>query len=309
MTLLFKSDLDRYDIWVPALEKHLQGREVRLWPDVGELSDIEYALVWHPPQGFLASLPNLKAIFSVGAGVDHIAADPERPKHLPVIRMVEEGLTAGMTEFVVMQVLHHHRHMLAYRRQAEERVWREISQVPAHQRRVSILGLGVLGQDAARMLVRFGFDVAGWSRSPKQVEGVTCYHGQQGLDEMLSRSDILVCLLPLTPATEGILNADLFARLPRGACLINVGRGGHQVEKDLLAALDSGQLAEATLDVFEEEPLPADSPLWQHPQIVMTPHVASMTMPDTAARSVGENVARMERGEAPLNVVDFERGY
>ncbi|HLS69595.1 MAG TPA: glyoxylate/hydroxypyruvate reductase A, partial [Kiloniellales bacterium] len=242
-------------------------------------------------------------------GVDHIAADPQRPKHLPVVRMVEEGLTAGMTEFVVMQVLFHHRDMLTYQRQAKERLWQEISAIPAHQRRVSILGLGVLGQDAARMLVRFGFDVAGWSRSPKQVEGVACYHGSQGLEEMLPRSDILVCLLPLTPDTRGILDADLFAKLPRGACVINVGRGGHQVEQDLLAALQSGQLREATLDVFEEEPLPSDSALWDHPQVVVTPHIASMTMPDTAAKSVAENIMRMEAGQPPLNVVDFELGY
>jgi len=309
MTLLFKSDLDRYDIWVPALERHLQGRPVRLWPDVGDPADIEYALVWQPPPGLLASLPNLKAIFSMGAGVDHIAADPERPKHLPVVRMVEEGLTAGMTEFVVMQVLYHHRNMLTYRRQAEQRRWQEISQVPAQERRVSILGLGVLGQDAAKMLARFDFDVAGWSRSPKEVEGVTCYHGQDGLDEILARTDILVCLLPLTSETRGILNAGLFAKMPRGACLINVGRGGHQVEKDLLAALDSGHLKEASLDVFEEEPLPPESPLWNHPQVVMTPHIASMTMPETAAKAVGENIARMEAGKPPLNIVDFERGY
>lgn len=309
MTLLFKSDLGRYDLWVPALKRHLEGREIRLWPDLGEVQDIEYALVWDPPPGLLASLPNLKAIFSVGAGVDHIAADPERPKHLPVIRMVEEGLTAGMTEYVVMQVLYHHRDMLAYRHQAAEKIWREIPAVPAHQRRIGILGLGVLGQDAARMLVRFGFDVAGWSRMPKEIEGVTCFHGPEGLDQMLARTDILVCLLPLTPATRGILNGELFAKLPRGACLINVGRGGHQVERDLLEALDSGQLREATLDVFEEEPLPADSPLWSHPQVIVTPHIASMTMPETAAKAVGENIKRMEAGLPPLNVVDFERGY
>ena len=294
MTLLFKSDLGRYDLWVPALKRHLEGREIRLWPDLGEVQDIEYALVWDPPPGLLASLPNLKAIFSVGAGVDHIAADPERPKHLPVIRMVEEGLTAGMTEYVVMQVLYHHRDMLAYRHQAAEKIWREIPAVPAHQRRIGILGLGVLGQDAARMLVRFGFDVAGWSRTPKEIEGVTCFHGPEGLDQMLARTDILVCLLPLTPATRGSLNGELFAKLPRGACLINVGRGGHQVERDLLEALDSGQLREATLDVFEEEPLPADSPLWSHPQVIVTPHIASMTMPETAAKAVGENIKRME---------------
>lgn len=309
MTLLFKSDLGRYDLWVPALKRHLEGREIRLWPDLGEVQDIEYALVWDPPPGLLASLPNLKAIFSVGAGVDHIAADPERPKHLPVIRMVEEGLTAGMTEYVVMQVLYHHRDMLAYRHQAAEKIWREIPAVPAHQRRIGILGLGVLGQDAARMLVRFGFDVAGWSRTPKEIEGVTCFDGPEGLDQMLARTDILVCLLPLTPATRGILNGELFAKLPRGACLINVGRGGHQVERDLLEALDSGQLREATLDVFEEEPLPADSPLWSHPQVIVTPHIASMTMPETAAKAVGENIKRMEAGLPPLNVVDFKRGY
>lgn len=309
MTLLFKTDIERHDTWLPALRKHLQGREVRLWPDIGNKADIEYALVWQPPPGFLASLPNLKAIFSIGAGIDHIVADPERPAHLPVIRMVEEGLTAGMTEFVVMQVLYHHRHMLEYRAQAEQRIWREISAVPAWERRVSILGLGVLGQDAAEKLAGLGFDVAGWSRTAKEVPGVTCYHGEDGLEALLQRSDILVCLLPLTEATQGILNADLFAKLPRGACLINVGRGGHQVEADILAALESGQLKEATLDVFQEEPLPMDSPLWSHPKVVMTPHIASMTVPDTAARSVAENLARIEAGQPPLNVVNFDRGY
>lgn len=309
MTLLFKSDLERYDTWVPALNRHLPGREIRLWPEVGDKADIEYALVWQPPRGFLASLPNLKAIFSVGAGIDHIAADDQRPRHLPVIRMVEDGLTAGMTEFVVMQVLYHHRNMLRYRAQAAQGLWREISAVAAWDRRVSILGLGVLGRDAAEKLAALRFDVAGWSRTPKQVPGVTCYHGDEGLEAILARSDILVCLLPLTPATKGILNSELFAKLPRGACLINVGRGGQQVEADILAALDSGQLAEATLDVFEQEPLPPESPLWTHPRVVATPHIASMTVPDTAARAVAENVARIEAGQPPLNVVDFERGY
>lgn len=309
MTLLFKSDLERYDTWLPALQKHLPGREIRLWPEVGDKADIEYALVWQPPRGFLASLPKLKAIFSVGAGVDHIAADDQRPRHLPVIRMVEDGLTAGMTEFVVMQVLYHHRNMLRYREQAAQGLWREISAVAAWDRRVSILGLGVLGRDAAEKLASLRFDVAGWSRTPKQVPGVTCYHGDEGLAAILARSDILVCLLPLTPATKGILNSELFAKLPRGACLINVGRGGQQVEADILAALDSGQLAEATLDVYEQEPLPSESPLWTHPKVVATPHIASMTVPDTAARAVAENVARIEAGQPPLNAVDFERGY
>jgi len=309
MTLLLKSESDDAASWLAALQKHLPGRDIRVWPDSGDAADIRYALVWHPPPGLLASLPNLEAIFSVGAGIDHIAADPQRPGHLPVIRMVEEGLTTGMTEFVVMQVLFHHRDMLSYRHQAEECRWREITAVPASERRIGILGLGVLGRAAAEKLAGFGFDVAGWSRSPKQVPGVTSYHGEAGLGAMLARTDILVCLLPLTDETEGLLNARLLAQLPRGACLINVARGGHQVEADLLAALESGQLKEATLDVFQEEPLPPDSPLWRHPQVIITPHIAAQTMPDTAAQSVAQNIARIESGQAPLNVVDFGRGY
>ena len=309
MALLFKSDIDREGNWERALKARKPELEVRTWPDVGDPTEIDYALVWGPPRGLLKTLPNLKAIFSFGAGIDHLASDPELPRHVPVVRMVEPGLTAGMTEFAVMSVLHHHRFMVEYEVQRRAGLWRELQQVAAQDRRVGILGLGVLGTDAALKLAGFGFDVAGWSRSPKEVPGVTGFHGPDGLVPFLNRSDILVCLLPLTAETEGILNARTLAALPRGAAVINLARGGHQVEEDVLAALDSGQLSGVTLDVFREEPLPAGHTFWTHPRVVMTPHIASMTIPESAAGAIVENIERIEAGQAPLHLVDFDRGY
>ena len=247
-------------------------------------------------------------IFSVGAGIDHLKNDPELPA-LPVVRMVEPGLTAGMTEYVVWAVLHHHRFMLDYAEQQRERRWEELNQIAARRRRVGILGLGHLGQDAAEKLALFGFPISGWSRGPKQVPGVTCHHGAEGLKAFLAETDILVALLPWTEETDGILNAETLGRLPKGAALINVGRGGLQVEEDIVAALDSGQLSGATLDVFREEPLPADSPFYGHPRVVMTPHIASMTIPETAVAAVLAQIRRFEAGQELQHTVDFERGY
>lgn len=309
MALLFKSDIDRAELWVPALKKWLPGLEVRVWPDLGDKAAIDYALVWKPAPGLLASLPNLKAIFSLGAGIDHLASDPQLPAGVPVVRMVEEGLTAGMTEYVVMQVLYHHRRMLDYRAQQARAEWVQLPFRAPWDRKVGIMGLGVLGQDAAEKLAALRLDVAGWSRSPKDLPGITCFHGAAGFDAFLARTEILVCLLPLTAETKGILDARLFAKLPRGAAVINVGRGGHLVEKDLLAALDSGQIDAATLDVFRAEPLPPAHPFWTHPRVVMTPHMASITIPDTATAAVAENIRRIEAGAPPLNVVDLGKGY
>lgn len=309
MALLFKSDIDRGGSWrreLLALEPELDLRE---WPDVGDPADIEYALVWQPPPGELKSYPNLKAIFSIGAGIDHLASDPELPRDVPVVRMVEPGLTAGMTEFVVMSVLYHHRFMLDYAAQQRAHQWREIEQIPTSDRRVGILGLGVLGRDAAEALLRFGFPVAGWSRTRKEIPGIESFHGETGFEPFLARSDILVCLLPLTAETESILDARAFAALPRGAALISVGRGKQVVEADLLTALDAGQVGGATLDVFREEPLPADSPFWDHPRVVVTPHIASMTLPKTACKAVIDNIRRHRAGQSLEHVVDLARGY
>lgn len=309
MTLLIKTDIDRGNAWAEALAESYPEMKTALWPYDGAPEEINYALVWQPPRGELKRYPNLKAIFSIGAGIDHLASDPELPQGIPVVRMVEPGLTAGMSEYVVLAVLSHHRFMLDYAALRREKRWEEILQVPTEARQVGILGLGVLGRDALDKLKPFGFRLAGWSRSPKSITGVTCFHGSRGLDEFLAGTDILVCLLPLTAETSGILNAGTFAKLPRSAAVINVGRGGHLVEEDLLAALDSGQIAGATLDVFQQEPLPADHPLWTHPRVVITPHVASMTIPQSAVRAVVANIQRLESGEALQHVVDLKRGY
>ena len=312
--LLFKSDLDRADLWTRALQKHQPDLEVAVWPQGaaapdGDPAAIDYALVWKPPVGVLRTLPNLKAIFSLGAGIDHIFRDPELPEGVPVVRLVERGLTAGMTEYVVMQVLYHHRRMLDYRAQQQARVWEELPFVAPWDRRVGILGLGQLGRDAAEKLASLRLDVAGWSRTPKDIPGVASFHGEAGLEAFLARTQILVCLLPLTEETRGLLNAELFARLPQGASVINVGRGDHLVAADLLAALESGQIDSATLDVFPEEPLSVESPLWSHERVIVTPHVASITIPETAAEAIVENIRRIEAGKAPLNAVDRKRGY
>lgn len=309
MTLLIKTDIDRGDAWAAALAESYPELQTAQWPYDGEPGKIDYALVWQPPKGELKRYPNLKAIFSVGAGIDHLASDPELPQGIPVVRMVEPGLTAGMSEYVVLAVLNHHRFMLDYAAQRREKRWDEILQVPAEARQVGMLGLGVLGRDALEKLKPFGFRLAGWSRSPKSITGVTCFHGKSGLDDFLAGTDILVCLLPLTAETRGILDAKTFAKLPKGAAVVNVGRGGQLVEKDLLAALDSGQVGGATLDVFQQEPLPAKHPFWTHPRVFMTPHIASMTIPQTAVRAVVANIQRLEAGEALQHVVDLKRGY
>ena len=309
MAFLFMCDVDLGVSWPRTLLEIEPGLDLRQWPKAGDPVDIDYALVWQPSRGELKSYPNLKAIFSIGAGIDHLASDPELPAGVPVVRMVEPGLTAGMTEFVVMSVLYHHRFMLDYAAQARQRVWRKLGQVSARDRRVGIMGLGVLGGDAAEKLVSLGFDVAGWSRGPKDLPGVASFHGTDGFLPFLNRSDILVCMLPLTPDTTGILDARTFAALPRGAALISVGRGPHMVEADLLAALESGQLDGATLDVFRDEPLPADSPFWDHPRVVVVPHVASITIARAACELVIDNIRRFEAGQPLLHVVDLDRGY
>ncbi len=309
MALLVKSDIDRGREWDEAFARAMPGLEVRNWPDLGRLDEIDYAFVWKPLPGELKSYPNLKVIFSMGAGIDHLTSDPELPKHLPIVRLVEPGLTEGMSQYVVMAVLAQHRFLLDYAEQRRRKAWQELPQVAAGDRRVGIMGLGALGGDAARKLLPFGFDLAGWSRTPKDIPGVAGFHGDAGLGPFLERTDILVCLLPLTPATEGILCAETFARLPRGAAVINVARGAHLVEKDLIAALDSGQLSGATLDVFEVEPPSPDSPIWTHPRIAMTPHIASMPIVASAAQSVADNIRRFEAGEPLLHLFDWEHGY
>ncbi len=309
MAILFRSSVDSARRWSAALGEIFPGLEMRFWPDIGDPADIEYALVWKPPPGMLASLPNLKLILSLGAGVDHIFGDPQLPAHVPVVRLVDPHLVAAMSEYIVLHAMKLHRRDLDSAAQQRRREWKELDQVNADDRRVSILGLGMIGGDAARKLQGLGFRVAGWSRRPKDVPGIESFHGDDGLAKMLARTDILVCVLPLTPDTDGILSARLFAMLPKGASIVNAGRGAQLVEADLIPALDSGQLSVAVLDVFRAEPLPADHPFWVHERIVVTPHIGGATNPRTASRVVAENIRRLNAGEPLLNVVDPIRKY
>jgi len=309
MALLFQSSIDSAERWSAELHRLLPDLEIRVWPQIGNTGEIDVALVWRPPSGLLASLPKLKLIAALGAGVDHVLADPLIPAGVPVVRLVDPYMTAAMSEYVQLQVLRLHRQDPVYLAQQREHVWRERPQPNAVGRRVGVLGMGELGRDAAFKLSVLGFDVAGWSRTERRLPGIVCFHAAEGLRALLARSEILVCLLPLTPATEGILDARLFAGLPSGAAIVNCARGQHLVEADLVAALDSGQLSAAILDVFRDEPLPPQHPFWSDPRILITPHVAAATHAPTAAPVVADNVRRLRQGRPLLHLVDRERGY
>lgn len=307
-TLLFRSPSDPADRWRAALEREMPELEVRVWPDAGRLEDIDYALVWASPDELLHDLPGLRVVFSLGAGVDHLVG-PQLPAGVPLVRMVDPALTEGMVEYVLYQVLRHHRGMPDYEARQAREEWRAHDQVRPGERRVGLLGLGELGGACARALAGLGFDVGGWVRTPREMPGVRVFPGDEGLGELAARSDILVCLLPLTDATRGILAAGLFRRMPRGAVLVNVARGEHLVEEDLLVALGEGHLAHAVLDVFAGEPLPAGHPFWNHPRVTVTPHVASLTNPETGAARIAAGIRRDRAGEPLDHVVDPGRGY
>jgi glyoxylate/hydroxypyruvate reductase A len=296
--------------WEAALLALDPTLEVHRHPFAGDPSEIEAVVMWTGHDlADLRRYPNLRLVVSMGAGVDHLLAPPGPPPGVPVARLVDVLLTQAMSEWVLLNVLRFHRQDPEYRAQQAARVWRELPAPETARRRVGILGLGALGGDAAGKLSALGFPVSGWSRRPKALPGIACHHGPEGFDALLRTSDILVCLLPLTPATRGILDARAFARLPRGAFLLNAARGGHVVQADLLAALESGHLAGAALDVTEPEPLPPDSPLWTHPKVVLTPHAASITVPASVAPQVIENIRRARDGRPVLNQVDPAAGY
>ncbi len=310
MKFLFISEMDKPEHWREAIQERLPGTEFDVWPDeIGDRESYDYAIAWKPPVGELAKFPNLKAILSLGAGVDGILVDTELPDNVPIVRMVDRCLTEGMSEYVLYWVIHYHRKMDLYQGWVSEGLWKRTRQIDTRARKVGFLGLGELGTDAATKVAALGFDVAGWSRTPKEVPNVVSFHGADGLKSFLERSEILIVLLPLTDETRGIVNADLLAALPEGACVINAARGPHVVDEDLLAALDSGHIRAATLDVFHVEPLPADHPFWSHPKVTVTPHMASLTVASSAADWMAENVKLIEDGKPPLNRVDLKRGY
>ena len=309
MALLIIAPDFKVTSWVKHLGALQPGIEIRVWPEAGNASEIEFALCWNHPWGELTKYKNLKCIASLGAGVDHLIRDPDLPDGVPITRVVEHSMAQSMSEYVVLSVLNYCRQFDAYRSDQDQKHWHPRRPRLAEETHIGIMGMGQLGSDAAQKLSSLGFTVSGWSRRPKNMDGVQCFAAEDGFENFLSRSQILICLLPLTPSTKGILNRKTFDRLPKGAYVINVARGQHLVENDLIEALDSGRLAGACLDVFDVEPLPADHPFWNHPKIRVTPHISSITFPGAVAPQIIENYRRARTGRPLLNVVDLKRGY
>ena len=308
MALLFYSADDDPEAWRTALLRQVPDLDFRVWPETGDPAEISMALVWLPPPGLLQGLPNLQAIFSLAAGVDAMLAQPDLPD-VPLCRLVDRSLTTTMSEFVLANVLYYHRDFDRFALQQAASRWQLVLPQPASSRTVGVMGLGELGSDAASLLRRHGFRVRGWSRSRRALDGIETFAGQAEFESFLVGCDLLVCLLPLTADTEALLDARLFAMLPEGAVLIQVGRGRQLVPADLIAALDSGHLRGALLDVTPEEPLPADDPLWRHPGIRITPHAASYALPETAALTIADNIRRLRENQPLTAVVDRSRGY
>ena len=271
---------------------------------------IRYFCSFRPTPGLIKSLPNLRVIFSMGAGIDGFLRDPDLPRHIPLVRFVDSTLIHEMTQYVAMHILLVHRGQRFFDQAQKDGQWRQrMLERPSRDTRIGMLGLGDIGTAIAQSLLPFDFQLSGWSRTRKEVPGVKSFAGKAELPQFLAGCDYCVCVLPLTKDTQGILNAKLFAQLPKGAWVINVARGGHLVTDDLVAALDSGHLGGAVLDVFQPEPLAADSPLWHHPRITITPHVAALTDLKAAMNFLREGVRRAETGEPLLHVVDLDRGY
>jgi glyoxylate/hydroxypyruvate reductase len=300
--------------WAREMRHVLPQHDVRIWPNAGDVSDVHYVAAWLPPVNVINALPALKVIFSLGAGVDAILSDQSLPVHTPIVRVNDPDLTMRMTEHVVLHVLMHHRQQRRLNTNQAARTWEPFAQHAASALRVGVMGLGVLGAHAAQTLARLGFQTAGWSRTAKAIAGVECFAGSDGLDAFLARTDVLVCLLPATGETDGILNRALFLKLARNGpfgapILINAGRGRQQVEADILACLDAGELYAASLDVFNQEPLDKNSALWTDPRIFVTPHTAADSDPATICNYIAAQIDRFERTGVLENVVDRVRGY
>ncbi len=296
-------------MWIKSLRSALPREEILLPDQIKDKAAIDLAVVANPPQGVLSTLPNLKWIQSLWAGVDALLDDPTLPEIVPLVRLIDPTLAESMAEAVATHVLALHRNLPLYAQQQQKSFWHQHVLPLASDRQIGILGLGEMGHASAQQLTRLGFNVKGWSRSLKSIRGVQCFAEEEGLSGFLQDLDMIVNLLPLTSETQGILSRKLFDRLPRGAGLINFGRGGHQVESDIIAALNRGQLSHAVLDVFSQEPLPEDNPFWQHQDITLLPHVAAPTNPGTAVQIVAENIRQYREAGIMPKVVERSAGY
>ena len=309
MSLMIVSP-DKHPVsWIRALRDAAPGIEVLPRHEVSDPASVVFALAWSHPPGIFSQYPNLKCISSMGAGVDYLLRDKEIPAHIPIVRIIDPKLSHDMFEFALAVIMNRLRGLTHYRQNQEQRYWKKKPYLTMADLRVGVMGTGVIGDHVAAQLQQTGFRVHGWSRSQRKETSYPEFHGNGQLQEFLSQSDILICLLPLTQETQGILNQNNLQALPKGAWVINLGRGGHVVDEDLLSALDSGHLDGANLDVFREEPLPESHPLWSHPRIFVTPHIASLTTPESVAPQVADNYFRALEGRPLLHLVDREKGY
>lgn len=295
--------------WREMLAESLPGFEIRLWPDWGDLATIDYAIAWTPPYGLLQKCSNLKAVFSIGAGVDQLLLDPDFPKHIPLVRMTDDVLADGMAEYVTLAVLALHRDLPAYLDLQQRAEWQPLAQRYARDQKVGIMGLGKLGQASALALQPFGFQMSGWSRSRKQLDGIESFAGAEEMAGFLKALDFLVVLLPVTDETRGMLNAELLSLLPKGASVINGARGSLVDIESLKPMVDDGSLGHLWLDVHHVEPLPRDHWTWRHPRVVVTPHIAAATLPRSASNLVVRGILQMEAGGLPADLVQFDKGY
>jgi len=308
-SILIIYEAENLELLITELKTSIPDIDVHIWPEVENPEKIEAIITWKPPLGIMSKFPNLKVIISLGAGVEDILKDPNFPQNIPIVRIVEPCLTSRMTEYILLAVLRFHRQSCTYQRLQKAQHWKPLPISKTSSCYIGILGLGVLGTDAAEKLKTLGFPIRGWSRTPKNIDGIECFHGRDQLKLCLSKCRVLVCLLPLTVETEGILNHETFSAMSCGSYLINVARGEHLVEKDLLEALDSGQLSGACLDVFSKEPLPENHPFWSHPQITITPHVATQTNSEYWTKSIVDAIHSIRAGLTLKNVVNYQQGY
>ncbi|HAC63637.1 MAG TPA: glyoxylate/hydroxypyruvate reductase A [Cyanothece sp. UBA12306] len=313
MAVLILAEIEPTDTWfntfITQLKKKQPNLDLRVWPECGNPEEIEIVLAWWPPLGVMLRFPHLKLIISLGASVDKILADPDLPDGIPIVRLFSQSKTGQMVEYVTLAVLLFQRRFIEYQAWQRSQRWKYLPALDASSLTVGILGLGVFGSRVAQHLAAMRFPVRGWSRTPKAIAGVECFHGQEQFQVFLSKCQVLVCLLPLTPQTEGILCHETFSALPPGAYLINVGRGKHLVEADLLNGLDSGQIIGACLDVFHTEPLPRDHPFWSHPRIIITPHIAAPGQPDEIASVIIDTINCSRSGKPLDYAIDRNLGY
>ncbi|MYM93781.1 2-hydroxyacid dehydrogenase [Duganella vulcania] len=307
--LLHRAD-GKTEPWIKDFAKYLPEAEVEIWHAGEKCEACDYAVVWSPPEAMLPDLALVKAIFVTGAGVDALLKFSDAlPPHIPIIRLEDAGMALQMAEYVTYSVLRYFRRFDEYETQARAGQWLPLPQYPKEDFSVGVLGMGVLGTRVLQALAPFGFPLRGWSRSEKSMPGVQCFHGADGLDTFLRGSRVLVCILPLTAETNNLVNRTNMCKLPQGSYLINVARGAHLAEPDLLTLIKSGHIAAATLDVFRNEPLPAQHPFWQEPRITITPHISALTLRRESVQQITEKIRKTAQGETVAGVVDRKRGY